>query len=68
MEKKVSGDASWISPALVEDTIRVWSKLSRRVIGKVEAVEILINARRLMVLAQKIAGGDNSIDVQRAAA
>ena len=65
--KKVSGDASWISPELLEDTIRVWSRQSGRVIGKIEAIEILINARRLMVLSHNIAC-EKIVDVQRAAA
>ena len=66
--KKVWGDASWISPALLEDTIRVWSRQSGRLIGKIEAIQILINARRLVVLAQNMARGDKIVDVKRAAA
>ena len=66
--KKVSGDASWISPALLEDTVRVWSSQSERLIGKIEAIEILVNARRLLVLAQNMAREDKIVDLKREAA
>ena len=58
--EKVYGIGAWISPTLIEDTIRVWSKQSGRMIGKIEAVEILVNTRRLLAVVKNMTIGNNA--------
>ena len=38
---------SWITDELMEDTRKVWSKVYGRVISPAEAVEILMNVKKL---------------------
>lgn len=42
---------SWISDDLIADTRKVWSKVYGRVLAREEAVEILMNVRRLAEVA-----------------
>jgi hypothetical protein len=39
---------SWMTDELLEKTVKVWSKINGRAISDVEALEILVNAGRLM--------------------
>ena len=38
---------AWITDALIEDTRRVWSRAYGRIIAPQEAVEILVNVKRV---------------------
>jgi hypothetical protein len=38
---------AWISDPLLEQTVEVWSEAYRRPVSKTEAVEILMNVKRL---------------------
>lgn len=48
----------WISDDLIEETRRVWSPLYKREITEVEAVEMLMNVKRLAEVLLKQRQGD----------
>lgn len=52
---------AWISDVLIEDTLRVWSQHYRRRLSQEEAVDILMNVKRLAETLLAAAGeGDEA--------
>jgi hypothetical protein len=49
---------SWLTPERIAETRRVWSKAYERVISEAEAVEILLNVRRLAEALVPIVNGE----------
>jgi hypothetical protein len=49
---------SWLSPERIAEARRVWSKTYERVISEAEAVEILLNVRRLAEALMPILDGE----------
>jgi hypothetical protein len=50
---------AWITDELLQDTRRVWSKAYGRVVSPEEAVEILMNVRRLAEVLWSARGETN---------
>ena len=49
----------WMSQELIEQTMRVWSVALRREVKESEAVEMLMNVRRLSEVARRNTGSVN---------
>lgn len=60
-EKQAAASPKWITPLLLQHTIEVWSKQSGRAVCESEAVQILLNTRRLISFARRIALRSNDL-------